>query len=240
MQTHTHTKCTETAQRVTFNYSSHAQQSLHAHKNNPALDFLNKLTWATSSSMGGIPGKPLLFFCSSTPAKYFTVFFSLFFFLCFFVLLQASQPSPVYCLLLCNSCLSSHFILSSLHPFFLPLIFPLTALVFLNSSSHLPSSFSFLLAFHLFSPADCPSFLPPHSKKKTLMSIDLIGKRRKHVCVDVCMQMKCVCVGAYCIDSVYLIAAIFSRCFVPRGVMLLLLEDNNSSSSQRSTVLKRI
>lgn len=125
MQTHTHTKCTETAQRVTFNYSSHAQQSLHAHKNNPALDFLNKLTWATSSSMGGIPGKPLLFFCSSTPAKYFTVFFSLFFFLYFFVLLQASQPSPVYCLLLCNSCLSSHFILSSLHPFF--------------SSSHIPS-----------------------------------------------------------------------------------------------------
>lgn len=171
MQTHTHTKCTETAQRVTFNYSSHAQQSLHAHKNNPALDFLNKLTWATSSSMGGIPGKPLLFFYSSTQVFY--CFFSLFFFLYFFVLLQASQPSPVYCLLLCNSCLSSHFILSSLHPFFLPLIFPLTALAFLNSSSHLSSSFSFLLAFHLFSPADCPSFLPPHSKKKHWWALTL-------------------------------------------------------------------
>ena len=118
MQTHTHTKCTETAQRVTFNYSSHAQKGLHAStQTNPALDFLNKLTWMTSSCRGGIPGKPLLFFYSSTPAKYFTVF-PLFFFLNFFGLLQASQPSPVRCFLLCNSCISSHFIRSSLDLFF--------------------------------------------------------------------------------------------------------------------------
>lgn len=173
MQTHTHTKCTETAQRVTFNYSSHAQQSLHAHKNNPALDFLNKLTWATSSSMGGIPGKPLLFFYSSTPAKYFTVFF-----------LFSSSFTSLFSFRLHNLHLfiaSSYVTLASPPisyfppsiPFFLPLIFPLTALVFLNSSSHLSSSFSFLLAFHLFSPADCPSFLPPHSKKKHWWALTL-------------------------------------------------------------------
>lgn len=194
MQTHTHTKCTETAQRVTFNYSSHAQQSLHAHKNNPALDFLNKLTWATSSSMGGIPGKPLLFFYSSTPAKYFTVFF-----------LFSSSFTSLFSFRLHNLHL---FIASSYVTLASPPIsyFPPSILFFFLSYSLSP--LLYFWTHRLISPRLSLFFLPSTSsppltvlpfcpltlKKKTLMSIDLIGKRRKHVCVDVCMQMKCVCV----------------------------------------------